>query len=100
MSAMSFTATDLANMEQMLRGMVAAQDIDVNRTAALSELCDRLLREDPGASTYVRGLARIAEEGLDQARGGRGDDIAWTVMVRLLSEAADTVDERVLRYGH
>jgi hypothetical protein len=86
-------------LEGLMHGWVQTQDLSQKKIAAFSELCDRLMVQDPKTVGFVRRMADIAAQAGYDAHERGTDDVPWIVMQQILRESADACDERSKRLG-
>lgn len=96
-AGMSDVAEDQRRIENAVRGMISTQEIDTQKCAAVSELCDRMLRADPSTAPFVRSLATLAHQGAREATSRRVDEIQWVALAQLLNESAGEAESRARR---
>ena len=87
-------AAEERQLEEMLRASLRSQDLNPVRIAAFSELCDRMLLEDPSNVSFVARMADVANEGQREANRRGADDIPWAALERVLRESVGRYTER------
>ena len=80
-------------LEEALQSLVQSQSLDLMRVSAISEACDRRLREDPSMVPFVKRMAELAKEA--NRRGA--DDIPWAALAQILRESAGSYEKRTGR---